>query len=476
MMELLNDVHFMIGTQQEYNNLETIDNNTFYVISDAQKIYLGTVEYSSVPFYQNVLSSKFLVKSFPTIDAMTDAFEQGDEYTEVQYGDYVIISSEIENENLTPYQQDNGKVYKRIQESPGYEYIFRITGPPGPPSTLNINTMAEINEYAEDNNLILEEHSASLATEDLVPGKNTDGTYNDEIVWKYYQTEQSGQLKTYMGVQIPYPTIEFNSEYADIIQPQIIDNDAGNKVHPFHSNFTLQIPKIPYGRSVDGLYLINSANATQVDFGDLDSNTIDNYLNNNIPILIYKISEYDSGNELTSSYKFLTEFKPIYNIDITNEGYLKFYLTEDNTDINNNSEIVYSSTPIIPTLTGAEIEQDGTLNLTWNNPINNSTFSTPTTGTKLPVTTNSNFDIENLITDLIIYDSILYKRYIGLDQQIVTITNIAADHLSTENDAAINTLAGTTNTYHKDTTSNLWYKKLFDIRTLLNNQSQNNGT
>jgi hypothetical protein len=48
--------------------------------------------------------------------------------------------------------------------------------------------------------------------------------------------------------------------------------------------------------------------------------------------------------------------------------------------------------------------------------------------------------------------------------------------LSAQNDAAINTLAGTTNTYHKDTTSNLWYKKLFDIRTLSNNQSQNNGT
>ena len=139
------------------------------------------------------------------------------------------------------------------------------------------------------------------------------------------------------------------------------------------------------------------------------------------------------------------------------------------------------------------------MTLNWNNPLNNTTFTTTfenklkwissvetsssgnilirwnngDESTTIPVT--NDFNLNNLIVDLIIYDSILYKRYLGLDQEISTITGIALDQLSTENDAAVNALANATNTYHKDTISNIWYKKLFDIRTLLNNQTQNNG-
>lgn len=480
-MKTFNLTTYVKCTQAEYEALENKDANTMYITTDTQKFYIGNDEIGAYnntaeSFYGQYDSNLMIVKSFTSIANMQTAFAQGANYTDVQYGQYVIISSDTVNGNLTPYEQDNGKVYKRILESPGYEYVFRITGPAGAPSILNIQTMSEINEYATNNNLTLTSHTATLASDDLVPGKIDDNTFNDGITWKYYQKEQGGQLQTYMGIQLPYPTINFSAEYADISQPVIIDQDADNKIHPFHSNFKLQIPKIPYGRSVDSLFIINAANAeaANVDFGDLDVNVIDDYKNRNVPILVYQCSEYNNGIELSQSLKFLSEFKPIHNIDISDEGYLRFYLTSEEANNNNNQEIVSSSLPVIPVLTGTEIAADGTLILTWTNPLKNTTFTTVSTGTKLPVT--NDLIENNIIIDLIIYDSILYKRCIGLDQEISTITGVAIDQLSTENDTAINTLAGTTNTYHKDTTSNLWYKKLFDIRTLLNNQSQNNGT
>ena len=101
-----------------------------------------------------------------------------------------MISVPDEQESAQEYNTNNGKIYKRTFD--GSEYIGRISGPAGSPSYLNIITMSEINEYSEN----LTAHTASISSENLVPGKvpqsqqdienEVEPTYNDAIIWKFY--------------------------------------------------------------------------------------------------------------------------------------------------------------------------------------------------------------------------------------------------------------------------------------------------
>ena len=494
--QTINNLTYLSGTQEDYDNLLTKDDNTLYIITDTRRLYLGDIEYTNnQSFYGNILdTNKFIVTNFPSVSDMEAHFALNDNYTDVQYGEYVIIN--VPNGgDAQEYADNNGKIFRRGFN--GAEYVCRISGPAGEPSILNIKTMSEV-----DPNNELIQHQASLASDSLVPGKANDTTYNDTIKWKYNHQTVTNADQTNLGFSIPYHTFDFSIETAAIADPQILDispTNNGHKIHPFHSDIKIQLPQYKYGRSVDNLYIMNAGDNDGVDYGDTDASLVTSYRARHVPILVFLLSEYDEHNNLTSSVKFLSEFKIVDNIDISDMGYLRFWLPYGEQDANQQPMYISSSSPVIPQLTGVDLDTDGTLSLNWNNPLNNTT-STFNLDQKLKwiqsITTTDNgnliiqwnngdtdttsimngFALDNLITDLIIYDSILYKRYVGLDQQIITITNVAADQLSAQNDAAINSLAGTTNTYHKDTTSNLWYKKLFDIRTLSNNQSQNNGT
>ena len=120
-------------------------------------------------------------------------------------------------------------------------------------------------------------------------------------------------------------------------------------------------------------------------------------------------------------------------------GYLRFWLPYGEQDANQQPMYISSSSPVIPQLTGVDLSTDGTLSLNWNNPLNNTTstfnldqklkwvqsIATTDTGNLTIQWNNGDIDttsiingftLDNLIIDLIIYDSILYKRYVGLDQ------------------------------------------------------------
>lgn len=504
----LQNVTYLSGTQTDYDNLAEKDSSTFYITTDTHRIYLGEIEYTSNndSFYGGnpLNNNSFVSKSFPSVANMESNFALGVEYTEVQYGEYVIIDVPTGGD-AQEYAANQGKIYKRGFNGP--EYICRIAGPAGDPSLLNIVSMSNITNYETQNNTTLQQHTASLTNSSLIPGKveqeNDDPIYNDSINWKYYHTTVANADQTNLGFTIPYPTFNFAIDIADIDYPKVVDTseiENGQKKHPFHSDIKILLPQYKYGRSVDQLLIRNADTNDGIDYGDTDLSLVTSYKTNHTPVLAYVLTEYDENNELSSSVKFLSEFKIVDNIDISENGYLRFWLPYGAQDQNQNPLYISSSLPVIPQLTGSTLDSDGTMTLNWNNPLNNTTFTTTfenklkwissietsssgnilirwnngDESTTIPVT--NDFNLNNLIVDLIIYDSILYKRYLGLDQEISTITGIALDQLPTENDAAVNALANATNTYHKDMISNIWYKKLFDIRTLLNNQTQNNGS
>ena len=73
----------------------------------------------------------------------------------------------------------------------------------------------------------------------------------------------------------------------------------------------------------------------------------------------------------------------------------------------------------------------------------------------------------------------LYKSFVGINNEICTITGLTSAELTEANDAAVNTLAQSISMYHKQIKGDkqIWYKKIFDFNLLSNtsNLSNNNG-
>ena len=86
------------------------------------------MEYNS--FYGGRRGASFIiVKSFKTVAEMIAEFSKGNQYTTVNYDEFVIIDTE--NKNNT----DNGKIYRRgynyTGDLGGAEYVGQIVGPAG---------------------------------------------------------------------------------------------------------------------------------------------------------------------------------------------------------------------------------------------------------------------------------------------------------------------------------------------------------
>lgn len=97
-------------------------------------MYLGDTLYNEInstnsdSFYNFQYNGFLIKKTFNSIAEMELAFAAGDNYTEVAYGEYVVIS--VPSNDPTAYSQDNGKIYRRALDGSA-EFIMQFTGPPG---------------------------------------------------------------------------------------------------------------------------------------------------------------------------------------------------------------------------------------------------------------------------------------------------------------------------------------------------------
>lgn len=123
--------------------------------------------------------SMVIVKCFSSIAEMATEFKKGDSYTEVGYGECVLINTE------DPRNLENGRLYKRgldnsNKETGGAEYLGTIKGPAGYPPHMTITDFDSIpTEGADGMKYIMSNGSFSIQNTDLVSGKE----YN-EIKWR----------------------------------------------------------------------------------------------------------------------------------------------------------------------------------------------------------------------------------------------------------------------------------------------------
>ena len=45
--QTINNLTYLSGTQEDYDNLLTKDDNTLYIITDTRRLYLGNIEYTN---------------------------------------------------------------------------------------------------------------------------------------------------------------------------------------------------------------------------------------------------------------------------------------------------------------------------------------------------------------------------------------------------------------------------------------------
>lgn len=272
-------------------------------------------------FYGGKPGQSVVLKAhFPYFDDMVDAFKKGEEYKDVWFGEYCIISCP----NLN--HPDNGKVYRRgfdyQQDDGDAQYIGQIRGPAsGTPwfEMTNIDKVIEISKrpldrdgdngepweersypilkgdavetYYDDSNTNTdpEIHILNFSTEalddptkdggSLVPGKTgpvpdtaltDDMKFNDTIryTWVNMRTaDEDNDSVYYVGFEIPYTVIDFShtviAPYKDgkydesVLQMERMDPNN----HPFYEWWDVPIPKGIKGDSFRNLRVIKITEA-----------------------------------------------------------------------------------------------------------------------------------------------------------------------------------------------------------------------
>ena len=261
---------------------------------------------------------------FDSYEGMVAAFSQGPSYTDIWYGEHVLIDTPNKND------KDNGKIYRRglnfDDETGGAIYIGQIVGPSsgtpyfqmlgldavqkkkdlidadGKTSYLKFPLDNDGDGYADtksdtDSTIVITDDKTKAigaltfnrnledgdyekparADSSLVPGKDVDGTFHDEIKYSWVNVRQDNADEDswlYVGFQIPYLVHDFYTyesspydndgnlitdtntglDYPGISSVKIEELDK-NK-HPFYQRWLLGIPKGIKGDSLRNLRVV----------------------------------------------------------------------------------------------------------------------------------------------------------------------------------------------------------------------------
>jgi hypothetical protein len=190
--------------------------------------------------------SFYIAKCYTSIEEMNNNYDTD---TDVNYNDYVLISSDDSS------SIENGNLYRKGYQE--YELIGNIAGPPGGVGRLElydtINGEGGIieayeKESTDDWDIAPLSEKDIIITPEQVAGK-ADEEYNDNIKIGYYtlvsKTENNGKkiAKVKLAMQMPYPIIEM--ETGEAVNPgtnPILDRiDDGT--HNYYYKYELKVPK-----------------------------------------------------------------------------------------------------------------------------------------------------------------------------------------------------------------------------------------
>ena len=261
------------------------------------------MEYNS--FYGGRHGASFVIQErYLTIAAMIEQFKMGNSYKTVNYDEYVIIDTENKND------PDNGKIYRR-----GYDYnnsvggalyVGQIVGPAGLAPHTEMKTINEVDVIKETEGFEYRrgEGEYTVTNASLVPGKESNGTFNDTIEWAYcsVRDENSHESTAHIGFKFPYTVIEFTAKSASAYTSSSAElaSRIDDKSHPFYEKWQLQVPK-----GIKGDALKNLRESTNADGNR---------------ILVYDSINYDTKAEGVTTTQTIGLLNDIEKVSITAAG------------------------------------------------------------------------------------------------------------------------------------------------------------
>lgn len=303
--------------------------------------------------------SFIIITTYRSIADMVAKFKLGNEYTAVHFDQHVMINTVNKND------PDNGKIYRRgydfNNDMGGAEFVGTIVGPAGKAPMVQMTTIADVRRkqitqgYQERRS----SGSYSAVENNLVPGKKTDGTFNDTITWECcsIRNQNNEDTTAYVGFTFPYTVIDVEAStvqpysggrYADMSGATRIDDYK----HPFYEKWHLNIPNGVKGDSFKNLK-IQIADSTIEEYqGQADD------INNNREVLVYEYYNYETLKSGNPKKIYLGDYNNIDNISMSQNGTITIEYSHDNDKIFNK---------IIKWIDDIAVANDGTLTISWNN-------------------------------------------------------------------------------------------------------------
>ncbi len=275
--------------------------------------------------------SCIIVKFFSSIAEMIKNFKLGGDYSDVHYNESVLINTTNKND------PDNGKVYRRgysYQDNMGGAiYVGTIVGPAGRAPHLELSTIEEVEQKKNrvDYDSRYTEGHYTVTNDSLVPGKTSNGNYNDQIDWVACSVRDlNGEDTTaYIGFRIPYLVEEFISESVSAYykNPLVVRQDGGE--HPFYQKWKINIPKGIKGDAFKDFRVIPADDTIKEYDGKSDDVT------NHRKVLVYDYYHYDNNENGEPVTIYLGDYNMIDGITIGEDGTVTIDYSHDNDKVYN---------------------------------------------------------------------------------------------------------------------------------------------
>ena len=244
-VERYDQIFFDIDNQQYIKIIGDVvsniqENKIFSVtIGDNVSFYMATspITNCSTASFSLILENNQAVQ----LKGMVNCFSKGGAYTDVNYGEYVIIDTIL---NLHRYNDpQNGLLYRRgfqynqIIENSTYQYpgggaiyVGQIVGPPGKNTLIKAANWTQPSEQQEQE----EEDLSSSSIANLIPGiiVGSPATFNKDITLKVINTKDSyGNIESaQLQFQTPYPVIRLSAQSVNILA-----NSTAEVTHSYYS-------------------------------------------------------------------------------------------------------------------------------------------------------------------------------------------------------------------------------------------------
>lgn len=303
-------------------------------------------------------SSFIIITTYRSIADMIAKFKLGSEYTAVHFDQHVMINTVNKND------PDNGKIYRRGYDfnnnMGGAEFVGTIVGPAGHAPMVQLTTIAEVRRKTAEEGYE-ERHSSgrySISGQNLVPGKTSNGTFNDAITWECcsIRNENDEDTTAYIGFTFPYTVIDVE---ASTIQPYIGGRYADvsgayrndDYMHPFYEKWHLDIPKGVKGDAFKNLKVQVADMTIEPYDGQADD------INNQEKVIVYEYYNYEDYKNGNPKKYYLGDYNVIKDITIAQNGTITI-------SYNHNGNKTF--TKILKWITSLSLAADGTLTINYN--------------------------------------------------------------------------------------------------------------